>query len=129
MNGKFLLDTNAVIALWSNDRSLQAILSTADLVSLPCIVVGELYFGARKSARAEANPARIEEFVGRMAIERCDAITAKHFGRIKDSLRQRGRPIPDNDVWIAALTEQYGLTLLTRDDHFKEIGGLPVRSW
>ena len=73
--------------------------------------------------------AKIDEFVGHMAIEQCDAITAKHYGRIKDFLRQRGRPIPENDVWIAALTEQYGLTLLTRDDHFKEIEGLQARSW
>ena len=129
MNGRYLLDTNAVIALWSNDASLQSLLSTADLVSVPCIALGELYFGASKSVRTQANLAKIDEFAERTAILRCDAATAKHYGQVRELLRERGRPIPDNDVWVAALAQQYGLVLVSRDEHFSEVAGLDVVKW
>jgi tRNA(fMet)-specific endonuclease VapC len=129
MNGRLLLDTNAIIALWANEPALLPLLNAASQIFVSSIVLGELYFGARKSTRAEVNVARIDDFVGHTAILPCDAITAKHYGRIRDLLRQRGRPIPDNDLWIAAIAEQYQLTLLTRDDHFKEVEGLLTERW
>ncbi len=64
-----------------------------------------------------------------MAVLNCDAITAQHFGQIKDHLRLKGRLIPDNDVWIAAVAQQYGLPLATRDGHFKEVDGLVLEVW
>jgi len=113
MNGRLLLDTNAVIALWANEPALQAVLKTADQLFIPSIVLGELYFGARKSAHAQLNLARIDNFAAHSAVLPCDATTAKSYGEIRDVLRKRGRPIPDNDLWIAAIAEQYHLTLLS----------------
>lgn len=129
MNGRYLLDTNAVIALWSNDPGLESLLSTASLVSVPCIALGELYSGARKSARAQANLGKIDEFVEQTPILGCDAATAKHYGQVRELLRRRGRPIPDNDVWIAALAQQYDLVLVSRDEHFMGVEGLQVVKW
>lgn len=62
MNGRLLLDTNIVIALFAEDNSVQEHLAKADEVFIPSIVLGELYYGARKSTHAEANLARIDEF-------------------------------------------------------------------
>lgn len=48
-------------------------------------------------------------------------------GQIK--LRLKGRPLPENDVWIAALAMQYALTLVTRDAHFQEVENLQTVAW
>jgi len=48
---------------------------------------------------------------------------------VRDRLRLKGRPIPENDIWIAAVALQHGLPLATRDDHFNEVDGLRVENW
>ncbi len=96
---------------------------------MPSAVLGELYYGARKSGRPARNLSKIDEFAASVAVLACDAVTAQHYGQIKDRLRTMGRPIPDNDIWIAAVAMQYGLPLATRDEHFKEVDGLVVESW
>lgn len=59
----------------------------------------------------------------------CDAETARRYGEVKNGLRQKGRPIPENDIWIAAIALQYDLTLVARDVHFGEVDGLKVEAW
>jgi len=98
-------------------------------VFVPAIVLGELHYGANKSARAAENCARIETFAAKSAVLRCDAGTARHYGKVKDGLRAKGRPIPENDVWIAASAIQHNLTLISRDSHFQEIDDLRFEPW
>lgn len=129
MNGRLLLDTNSAIGIFAQDQRMQECLSKAAEVFLPSIVLGELYYGACKSAHAEANLARIDDFAANSAVLSCDKATARQYGRIKDALRLKGCPIPENDVWIAAIAEQHQLTLISRDDHFKDIEGLAVEKW
>jgi tRNA(fMet)-specific endonuclease VapC len=129
MSGRFLLDTNIVIALWANDAPVTHQLGTAGEVFVPIIVLGELYYGARKSAWSAKNIARIDDFAARSGILLCDLTTAQQYGEIKNALRAKGRPIPENDLWIAALALQYGLTLATRDEHFNSIDGLAIVKW
>src|SRR5918911_1643856 len=116
MSGRFLLDTNIVIALWANDVAVTSQLAVASEVFVPIIVLGELYYGARKSAWSAQNLARIDAFAARSSILVCDLTTAQQYGESKNALRAKGRPIPENDVWIAAVALQYSLTLATRDD-------------
>jgi tRNA(fMet)-specific endonuclease VapC len=60
----------------------------------------------------------------------CDEITAKFYRTIKDGLRQKGRPIPENDIWIAAIALQNNTTLVTRDAHFHGIDHLTIeKKW
>jgi tRNA(fMet)-specific endonuclease VapC len=59
----------------------------------------------------------------------CDLDTAREYGVIKNALREKGRLIPENDIWIAAIARQHDLTLVTRDEHFKEIKHLKVEMW
>lgn len=129
MNGRFLLDTNIVIALFAQDTSVQQHIAEAEAVFVPSIVLGELYYGARKSGRVAANLARIDEFAASSAVLVCDTATAQQYGQIKNILRTKGRPIPENDIWIAAIAQQYELTLISRDEHFREIDGLSVEVW
>ena len=129
MSGSVLLDTNIVIALFAEDDSVQAHLADAPEVLVPSIVLGELYYGALKSGQVEANVARVDEFASSVPIVACDAATARVYGRIKKLLRVKGRPIPENDIWIAAIAHQHELELISRDDHFREVEGLRVQAW
>jgi tRNA(fMet)-specific endonuclease VapC len=126
---RFLLDTNIVIALWANDATVTSQLAAVQEVFVPIIVLGELYYGAQKSAWSTKNIARIDEFAARSSILLCDIATTQQYGEIKNLLRTKGRPIPENDLWIAALALQYSLTLATRDDHFSYINGLTIVKW
>ncbi len=112
MNGKVLLDTNIVIALFSQDHSVHDALSRTVEVFVPSIVLGELYYGAYKSVEVGPNITRIGDFARQNAILSCDGVTAQYCGRVKSFLRLKGRPIPENDIWIAAIAQQYSLTLL-----------------
>src|SRR6266487_36801 len=129
MSGRYLLDTNIVIALWASDPTVTHQLADASEVFVPIIVLGELYYGARKSAWSAMNIARIDDFAARSSILLCDLTTAQQYGESKNALRAKGRPIPENDLWIAAVALQYGLTLATRDDHFGPIDGLTTVKW
>lgn len=61
MPGRVLLDTNVVIALFSGEKSVSQQF-TATEVYVSATVLGGLYFGARKSAHAPANLAKIDQF-------------------------------------------------------------------
>ena len=129
MNGKFLLDTNIIIALFRVDTSIIQQLRKADEVFIPSITIGELYYGAYKSHRTAENLAHIADFATHNTILSCNAETARHYGELKDWLRQRGRPIPENDLWIGALAIQHELILVSRDGHFANIDKLDVAAW
>ncbi len=129
MTGRFLLDTNIVIALFAGDPNVQQQLTAASEVFIPSIVIGELYYGAHRSGQRNTNVAHIDGFAAQNVVLPCDQITAKQYGQVKDDLRAKGRPIPENDIWIAALTLQYLLTLVTRDNHFNNIGSLAMETW
>jgi tRNA(fMet)-specific endonuclease VapC len=129
MSGRFLLDTNIIIALFANEASIINNLAQADEIFIPSIALGELHYGARKSGRSQKNLERIEEFAANNTIVECDADTASQYGDVKNKLRIKGRPLPENDVWIAALALQHGLTLVTRDAHFQEVENLQTISW
>ena len=128
MSGNYLLDTNIIIALWKPDQNIVTRL-TGTNVTLSCIAAGELLFGAFRSRQVDSNVKRIEEFVLANRVLRCDSYTAFHYGRIKSDLLAKGRPIPENDIWIAAHALQYDLILVSRDHHFNEIDGLNIEIW
>ena len=129
MGGSYLLDTNIVIAFFSGEPAVIDQFDQADEILLPGIVLGELVFGARKSSRAAENLARVEDLSQQVVVLACDSDTARYYGAIKHALRLKGRPIPDNDIWIAAVARQYHLTLITRDTHFAEVDDLLSQTW
>ncbi|CAK8723358.1 MAG: tRNA(fMet)-specific endonuclease VapC [Candidatus Electronema aureum] len=129
MNGSFLLDTNIVIALFAGDASVMANIAAAEEVFIPAAVIGELFYGARKSGRPAENAQRIEEFVADNVILSCDAETARLYGDVKSGLQRKGRPIPENDIWIAAVALQHNLILVSRDEHFEAIEWIRRATW
>jgi tRNA(fMet)-specific endonuclease VapC len=129
MSGKCLLDTNIVIAIFSRDEAVMTELAKSREIFIPSVVLGELYYGAQKSAHKKENTAVIDKFASANTILACDIDTARQYGKIKESLLAKGRPIPDNDIWIAAIAFQHHLPLVTRDLHFKDIKVLAIKSW
>ncbi len=129
MNGRFLLDTNIIIALFAKDPQIHNLISNAEEVFTPSIVIGELYFGAHKSSKVEENLSRIDEFALNNTVLVCNTETAKRYGDIKNRLKEKGQPIPENDIWIAAIAQQYALTLVTKDTHFQMIENLKIEFW
>ena len=127
--GRYLLDTSIVVALFQGDPAIQARLNEAPEVFLPSVVLGELHYGAARSGKSDANAARVDEFAGSCTVLPIDASTARRYGQVKGQLRTRGRPIPENDVWIAACALEHGLILVTRDGHFDEVEGLASEAW
>jgi tRNA(fMet)-specific endonuclease VapC len=129
MSGRYLLDTNIIIALFANEEEVQDKLAQAEEVFVPSVVLGELYFGAHKSAKMVKNLARIDEFASNTAVLGCDTETARTYGEVKNTLRLKGHPIPENDIWVTAVALQYGLTVVTRDTHFDGIKNLKSIVW
>lgn len=129
MNGRCLLDTNIVIALLAGEKSVLEGLHQVGEVFLSNVVLGELYYGAFKSQQSRDNIERIEELAENSVVISCDENVSRKYGEIKNALRAKGRPIPENDIWIAATAMLYNLTLITRDRHFEEVEDLLTESW
>ncbi len=129
MNGRFLLDTSVVVALLRGDPAVKQRINTAEEVFISSVVLGELYLGARLSSRSAENTAQIESFATAARVISCDPGTAHHYASIKLHLRAKGRPLPENDIWIAATAQQHRLTLASRDAHFQEVDDLAVTAW
>lgn len=129
MTGKLLLDTNAAIRLLQNDRVVGRIVKEATDVYLASTVLGELYFGALNSRHSQLNLQRLENFAAGLEILVCGSNTAKIYGGIRANLKAAGRPIPLNDVWIAASALEHDLTLVTRDAHFSFVPNLKTERW
>jgi tRNA(fMet)-specific endonuclease VapC len=127
--GRFLLDTNIVIALLQGDDTVLSNLDRAPEVFIPAVVIGELFFGAAKSGRPAENIARVEQFAAGRIVVPCDLVVAREYGRLKQQLREKGRPLPENDLWIAAMAKYHDLILVTRDRHFHQVPDLPTADW
>jgi tRNA(fMet)-specific endonuclease VapC len=125
----YLLDTNAAIALLAEDQTLSQVISELENTYLSSIVLGELYYGAEKSARTVDNIQRVDELASRYTVLNCDTVTARIYGRVRRMLQRKGRPIQSNDIWIAATALQHNLALLTKDTDFANVDGLTVQSW
>lgn len=118
---KCLLDTSIIIHSFKRDNVIGERLDRIAEIYVPIIVVGELYYGAYKSGSAEKHIKCIEAFLRSCKILQVDFTTATTYGNIKAALAKKGKPIPENDIWIAATAIQHQLPLYTTDKHFSEI--------
>jgi tRNA(fMet)-specific endonuclease VapC len=122
------LDTNAYRAIEDGNQQLAARLRASSSIGLPVIVLGELWAGFFGGSKVEENTARLQRFLSTPRVELLDITdeTARLFGEIAATLRQVGKPIQQNDIWIAALCKQYGYVLATADVGFRNITGLEI---
>lgn len=120
------LDTNAYAALLGGDQGIAAELARAEVVILSPVVIGELLDGFAGGTRESENREILERFRAkpRTVSVPITAETAEWFASVKRQLRRKWRPIPINDVWIAASAMEHGARLLSLDKHFDDIDGL-----
>jgi len=128
-NGRFLLDTNIIIHLLNGEQQIIEKISSASEVFVSSIVVGELYYGAYKSSKQKQNIERLNELVKALPVLPCDTDVALEYGVIKAQLLKKGKPIPENDIWIAAIAKKHNLTMVTRDGHYEYIDELEIEHW
>jgi tRNA(fMet)-specific endonuclease VapC len=124
---KVLLDTNAYSALRRGHELVAEQVRTSEEVLLSSIVIGELLFGFRNGSRYDENAQALRSFIEDPNVRLLPVTwdTADLFGRISAELRKKGRPIPTNDIWIAAHAMEAGADLLSSDPHFGYIDRLP----
>lgn len=121
---KIALDTNAYRAIQEGHQLFAELLQTADIVGIPSIVLGEIRAGIAYGSKQEYNTKKLERFLtssDNVRILVVDESTTFYYGKMFAQLRNSGRPIPTNDIWIAALCQQYGFALATLDSDFKNV--------
>lgn len=124
-----ILDTNALSAFADGNSAIKSLLEGADVLLFPVIVIGEFRYGIEASRKKEAYIAWLSQFVLPRYVLAINNETALHYVDIRHELKRAGRPIPQNDLWIAALVREHDMPLLSKDLHFKEIPGVECVSW
>lgn len=125
---QLLIDTNIYVAFKRNDPDVIDLLRQADSIALNTAVLAELLAGFKGGIREVANRKELDQFLDSPRVElfALDESTADFFALVFNDLKKIGRPIPTNDIWIAATALQYGRTLATLDSHFSYIAGLSL---
>lgn len=119
-----LLDTSVILHVFKQDKVIAARLDTFEEIYVTPVVVGELSYGAYASADPARHIKQIENFLLNCKTAFIDNTTSDIYGKIKAALKRKGKPIPENDIWIAAVAIQHNLPLYTTDKHFAEIESL-----
>ena len=118
-----LLDTSAYSALCRGNQAILSVVQQSETIAVSAVVLGELHSGFRAGNRCKENMTQLTHFLSKPSVRVLNVTeeTALRYAEVDVYLRQRGRPIPRNDVWIAAAALEHGLQLLTLDVHFREI--------
>ena len=121
-----LIDTNIYTYALNGDAEIIKVLQRAQTISICSISIGELLSGFKAGSKENKNRQELEEFLDspRVQLHILDEDTAEFYAEIQNGLRKKGRPIPTNDIWIAATALQNGLKLFTKDQHFNYVPGL-----
>jgi predicted nucleic acid-binding protein len=124
-----ILDTNALSAMADGDPALEPVLKTANEIAVPVIVLGEYMYGIRQSRNRIHYERWLSEVIATARVLTVDEGTAVEYAAIRDILKRKGRPIPANDVWIAALARQHALPLISRDEDFDSVPKIRRVTW
>ena len=127
---RILADTNAYAAFKRGDTLTLEVFRHAPEIALNATVMGELLAGFAGGGHAARNRRELAEFLRSSRVRQLavDAETAEHYAVLFSSLRKKGRPVPTNDLWIAASAMQHGYALFSFDKHFAEMENLIVGS-
>ena len=124
-----MLDTDALSAWADGDAALLRVLPKDRLWHLPVVVLGEFLYGIRRSRERPKLERWIDAVKASCALVVVDEDTADHYATLREELRAAATPIPENDIWIAALCRQHHLPLASRDAHFDHVRGLKRVTW
>ena len=127
MEVRVALDTNRLTDLFQGDAALGEQLAICEQVCIPLVVLAEIKAGIYGGNQQSKNEALLRLLLARETVTVLlpDRDTAEHYARLYVQLKRAGTPVPDNDLWIAAIALQHDLILVTRDKHFDRISQLP----
>ncbi len=123
-----ILDTNAISDLLRATEALISVLGQEDH-HLPVIALGEYRYGLTRSRLRETLERQLNQWEAIWPVLAIVRETTCHYARIREQLRSDGAPIPENDLWIAALAAQHELALVSKDDHFDRVKGIRRVFW
>lgn len=125
---KLIIDTNVYVAFKRNEPKVVELLREAESIAVNSVVLGELLAGFMGGSRETVNRRELDQFLDSARVEflAVDESSADFFALVFNNLKQIGKPIPTNDIWIAASAMQHGRTLATMDGHFTYIAGLSL---
>ena len=123
METRIALDTNRITDLFRGDLDLAEQLGTAEEVWIPLFALGEIKAGFLGGTQQRRNEGLLSRLLAKptVGVLLPGRETAEHYARIFVQLKRAGTPVPDNDLWIAALVLEHDLVLITRDRHFERI--------
>ena len=124
-----IVDTNALSAAADADPAVVAILGRAEQMAIPVIVLGEYRYGIAQSRRRPSYESWLSGLLRDCLVLDVNEPTTQHYAQIVLELKRLGKPIPTNDLWIAALCRQHSLPLLSRDRHFDLVAGNKRMGW
>ena len=124
-----ILDTNALSAAADNEAAVAAILARAEELAIPVIVLGEYRHGIAQSRNRSSYENWLSGLLNDCMVLDVTEPTTHHYAQISLELKRKGKPIPTNDLWIAALCRQHSLLLLSQDRHFDLVAGNKRIGW
>ncbi|SRR6266567_757747 len=124
-----ILDTNALSAAADDHPCVISILANANELALPVVVLGEYRYGIAQSRNRVHYASWLEGLIADSIVLDINEKTTHHYAAINLELRRIGKPIPTNDLWIAALGRQHRLAILSRDRHFDLVPGNKRIDW
>jgi len=124
-----ILDANIVVGLLRNQREAPVKILDYLEIFIPITVVGELLFGTAISAKPDQNKKLVLAFLAKCKLIDQNIQVAEAYVLVRQHLQRKGMPIPENDVWIAAVALAIDVKLITRDHHFAHIDLIKVEFW
>jgi tRNA(fMet)-specific endonuclease VapC len=124
-----ILDTNALSAAADREPAALRVVASAERVAVPVVVLGEFRLGIAQSRHRADYEAWLREWMGAVMVLDIDEETTRHYATIGLELKRMGKPIPTNDLWIAALCRQHALPVVSRDRHFDLVAGIQRVEW
>ena len=123
---RVLLDSKAYSNWKRGHRQVAEVVRSSREILVPIVVVGELLYGFQYGTRTDENKRELDAFLdnARVTVPAMTLTTSDRYARIASALRAKGRPIPTNDIWIAAHTMETGADLVSSDQHFAAVDGL-----
>ena len=128
-SGDVLLDTSVVVRYFRKDAAIHQQIQSCATFYLPQTALGELYCGAYLSTNPTKALSEITSFLLAVVMLFPRVSTADRYGQIRAALAKAGTPIPENDIWIAAIAQEHQLPLAARDKHFDVVPDLQVLRW
>ncbi|OQY04621.1 MAG: hypothetical protein B6I20_02685 [Bacteroidetes bacterium 4572_117] len=115
------LDTNVAVGFLRGIKDIEKKVLNFDAIYLPVIVCGELLFGAVNATKKEENLIKTRKFINNCKILSINYLISEQYANIRADLKSIGKPIPENDIWIAAVCSINNIPLFSHDKHFKNI--------